>query len=1262
MRRPPPLLALLVLFAATIAAGEEPRDHGWVPRERALAAAAAATTATCPDANEVLLDAEVLVRAEADGTYVQWHEEWVKILTEQGRRARTTLSSSFTIPYQTAADCRVPLVEIVRPDGTTVAIDVAAHSQVMTDPDGMGANIFNPNDKVIRINVPDLAVGDVLHFVMYDRIVKPRMPGTFSDLTVFEDERPIVRLAVEYDLPGEVPLRSVALLAPVGGTVTPEERAADGRRVYRWLAREVPRFFPEPDMPPAHTVCQRLLVSTIPDWQTVSRWYWELSEPHLAADAAITAQVAELTAGAPDDAARIRAIFTFVAQQIRYLGLTLEAEAPGYEPHDAADTFSRRHGVCRDKAALLVAMLRAAGFTAYPTLIHSGPKKDAAVPMPWFNHAIVAVRQPDGGDLLMDPTDETATDLLPAYLGDRSYLVATPTGDPLRTSPTPPAATNLVTITTTAALDATGALRAESVLTFAGINDNAYRGHFTRIRPERRRELFAQAVDAAATGARLERCEIVPADLADTATPLTVTLTFTAAGVPVTGDGRGDLALLRLPLLGTGVGMVNFILDRTGLVERRFPLVTGVACGVREDLTMTVDPALGRISRAPGFVACQEPGVEHAVTAGIEEDRLRVAGHFLLTQVEYPPADYQGLRRALAAVEQNLRRAPVLDRVVAPPPAADLAVEEDVLTVDLADAHTWTETRHVRQRIRTYAGKKRTSEILLAYTEGWETAEVLSGTVTAPDGTIRKIAPSEINLMDQGWTGAAKRYPAGRILVANLPAVTEGSLIDYTWRRSKRDRPAFALRQSFGGFDPVTEQRLEVRLPPGGLPGLRTLVHQGTAGITHRRDEADGRTTLVWTVRDLPATRQERQLPPDWAWRPTVLLATGTWEEFAAARRAPLERSAAADTAVRARLPAILGAADTPADRIRAIRDFVATDIRAAGPGIDDLPLTAISPADTVLADGYGGSADRAVLLLALLRAAGFTADPVLSGNTPLPAALRERTALLPLPVFDTVLVRVRDPAGGRDFLLGDGDQYDDLTVCHHEGRPGLDLATGRFLPMVAPPDSGLREEYRIELDADGGARVAVVRNHHGTLAGGRRKLYAELTPELRDRHHQELVGEIAQAAVADGDLATRITEGRCEESFAVRIPGLAVRDGDLLYLALPASLRDLLDLATDQREGPLLVNRRLAVRRRITLVPPPGFAPVLLPQTVQGAAPFAGRLASSVTVGEREITVDYDAELEPLLLPAERCPEVISLLARLDHANTRTVMLRRQP
>jgi transglutaminase-like putative cysteine protease len=156
-------------------------------------------------------------------------------------------------------------------------------------------------------------------------------------------------------------------------------------------------MFDEPSMPPYDNVLQRLLVSTLPDWPAVSKWYWNLSQPHLdATSPELENKVAELTAGTTNDLEKIMALFYHVSGNIRYMGLTPEKDRPGFEPHDVRLTFEKNYGVCRDKAALLVAMLREAGLKAYPVLINVGGKLDPEVPR--LRRKITGQLSPDGPD------------------------------------------------------------------------------------------------------------------------------------------------------------------------------------------------------------------------------------------------------------------------------------------------------------------------------------------------------------------------------------------------------------------------------------------------------------------------------------------------------------------------------------------------------------------------------------------------------------------------------------------------------------------------------------------------------------------------------------------------------------------------------------------------------------------------------------------------------------------------------------------------
>jgi len=68
----------------------------------------------------------------------------------------------------------------------------------------------------------------------------------------------------------------MALKDPVEGTVTYSTYECGDQIIYRWETANVPGFYPEPGMPPSYTVVQRLLVSTLPDWNAISIWYWAL--------------------------------------------------------------------------------------------------------------------------------------------------------------------------------------------------------------------------------------------------------------------------------------------------------------------------------------------------------------------------------------------------------------------------------------------------------------------------------------------------------------------------------------------------------------------------------------------------------------------------------------------------------------------------------------------------------------------------------------------------------------------------------------------------------------------------------------------------------------------------------------------------------------------------------------------------------------------------------------------------------------------------
>jgi transglutaminase-like putative cysteine protease len=1228
-----PTILFLLSALACVAAPDALLD-----RDAVLRAAAEVTAERYPNADDALVDNAIRSRYEPDGRAVTFDDEYIKVLTEKGRREAMTRSVHFTLPYSTAV---VHRAEIIRPDGTVRSVDLASQSRVMVDPGQMSANIYNPNALIRQVSLPDVEIGDLVHFFIEYRLLKPRVPNTWSDYSVLEYTSPIRRLTLEVDAPRALPLATIALKDEVEGTVEYALERRGERDLHRWVARDVPRMYREPNMPPLHTVVQRLLVSTIPDWPAISRWYWTLSKPRLdAITPDMEDKVRELTEGADGDDQIIERLFRFVAQQVRYMGITTEEEAPGYEPHDVCVTFRNRYGVCRDKAALLVSMLRLAGLDAFPVLIHTGPKKDEDVPQPFFNHAITAVLRDDGSYTLMDPTDENTRVLRPSYLDNKSYLVARPDGDELRTSPVSPAEDNLVRIRTAARLARGGGLKAESTLHFEGVNDGVYRNFLARRKPEERRRFFESRLESALPGAEITAFRLEPDDLRDLDAPLRAILSFEAASwIPE----RGDRALLPFIRLGDGLGVVNFILGGTGLDERTYPLFTEIPCGVDETFTVLDEADIIRDTRWPA------PATHDIGTALFEQSfeggdgGWTARSRFALTAVEFDPAQYRALKQWRKDVEVERRRRPVarIDRGVSREP--DIAIREECTEIEWTAPGAWTVHREQTMEVLTYAGKKRFAEIRLSFNPAWESVELVGADIVGPDGERHAVVEEEMNLMDAAWSGGAPRYPAAKTLVINLPGVQVGSVITTRIRRTQWDRPFFSLAEVFAGDEPAERRKLIVRAAAGLDPAIRESLH-GLVDAS-RAERADGSIEYRWEAVKVEARERELMTPPAWSFLPSVLLSAGNWTSYAAAIRDQLSRAAAGQTATSAKARELTEGLASDLERVRAIRDFVAVKIRAAGPPLPDLPLEAITPADRTLADGYGNDADRAVLLAAMLREVGFEPEWLLaaSNGSALPELLEPMIEAPQRPYFGTVLVRVR--ADGQSIVLNDTDQYAPLGSTPHDGKPALAM-DGSIELLAAPEGRRDRTEtvYDIVLDSDGSAVLSRTRAFRGMDMAAMHKLYAEMPPEEQRRHTQELIASVSQSAELMGELRTAFGGDVGSESFRVRIPRYAIRTGEFLQTRLPRTLPPLMPLPADRRAHPFhrgkSDRRRIETRFRVT--DPAAEAVILPPDADWRTVPEAGRLrVKTRRAADGAWVVEQESRFAEAIIPAVRCDEL---------------------
>lgn len=1228
------------------------------------------TLAKYPDAESVLVAEHARTEYQADGSFVTWDEDYVKVLTEAGRKAAER-EFSYNVFY---GGMEIISAEVIKADGEIIKYDPKLISKEQVDRSQMEANIYDPNDKVTVAALPGVEIGDTIRFFVKRWESKPRMQGCYSDWSVLEAETPIRHVIYEYMAPKDHPLKSKALLGEIKGTVTATEQAEGDKIHYVWTGRDIPQAFPEPAMPELQTVGQRLLVGTVADWKDVSRWYYSIYKGHLAKTTpGIKVKTKALTAKATTEKEKIEVIFKFVSQQIRYMGITTEQASPGYEPHDVDITFENRYGVCRDKAALLTAMLNEAGIPAFPVLIMVGEKLDREVPSASFNHAITAARTREGEYVLMDSTNESSADLMPEYLYNRSYLVATPEGDTLMTSPVAPVEDNMALAKTDVKLADDGSATGTTVVDMLGINDVSYRGALAEMKPDDIRRSFEGSVKSMVAGATVTSFKLEPQDMQDINRNLRISIGWSVPSILVTGGGA---AQLELPFVGYGFGEAMQVLGQSmQLDKRRFPLNLDMTCGVREDVTLTLPPTLVKPISLPQYENTENKNFSLTQTITCDAALLKASIDIRLKSPCVEPADYLVLKQAMSRLEANNRQQPIFslqgsitparhiaEAVPNTPVTSDVEILKSRSDVRVQNASTWSTRQEVKQKILTYGGKKSNSELKFDFNPIWESVQIEYARVTQNDGTVRKLQPQEINTLDASWVASAPRYAGGKTLVVSLPGVEVGSTVEYAVKTTMKDQPMFHSAHTFTSPDAVKVTEFSYDLPEHLNPALvMDFPKEG-----HLTDVVKGgRRKLTFKWRDIKPQASEREAPPAWEDAPNFAMSTGKWSDYAVEVGAQVAPRLENQPAGIAKAGDLLASITEPLAKITAIRDFVARQIRHSDLGFTEFPLAvAFSPADVTLKDGYGHSADCAILLQVMLKAAGFESELALASDT-----VREPTLLkrfLDLPEngsFNNLVCRVKHPATGEWLPLDLLSQYAPIGATRLDHQPGYTL-DGKPFTWSAPADMKDLDDTRIalDIDAEGTALITCTKRHHGAAHEEFVAKYSEMTPEARKREFQGLVSDIAQNAMPQGDLVSDFTyPGKLE--YTVRVPHYAVKNGVGIYFDLPEMPQQWVTTSSNTRQRALLISGDSQSRVVWSVTAPGGLKPVIKPETFDWAGPAnfgSARFTGEANQADGKTRLNYTLNLDthPTLVPASRYSELLEMNRRLGHASARRILL----
>ncbi len=517
------------------------------------------------------------VNVAADGKSTALRHYRVAVLTDRAIRQYAQDVSVYNLGYDTI---EVVAARVHLPGGQVVEVDTSAIKDVPMPAFG---KFFLDNVREKIITFPELQKGAEIEVILREVTREAPMDGQFDLTEYFQHSDPIMAKYVEVAVPERMELHWKAR----SGEIPYSKSTRDGVTTHVWSSAYIPQLVPEPGMPPTPEVTPQLLVTTVKDWETWSRWYNDLAETTMVANDEIRAMVNELTKDKRTADEKLRAIFYFVSNDIRYVETALTGRKAGYKPESAAVTFRNKYGVCRDKAALMVAMLREAGIRSDITLMNPSWKIDGEIPVDQFNHAVVAVHAGDS-TFYVDPTVEKTVEYMAANEQDRAVLVCNEQGEDLAWTPIEPSEKNLYQVSAASRLDESGTFHSDITISTRGLPDLALRGYLQSLPPEERENLFKRIVQGISPTAIIEQIEFT--DFMDFSMPVEIKLSFAAKDYSIPA---GKYAVFQAP---GQAGMLDLItgglLHGSELTARRFDLRLMTTFAVRGEETVTYPKGL----------------------------------------------------------------------------------------------------------------------------------------------------------------------------------------------------------------------------------------------------------------------------------------------------------------------------------------------------------------------------------------------------------------------------------------------------------------------------------------------------------------------------------------------------------------------------------------------------------------------------------------------------------------------------------------------
>ncbi len=318
---------------------------------------------------------------------------------------------------------------------------------------------FYDDSKEIGFIYPKLTKGSKTSLKLTYDIKNPRFLSAFY----FGDFYPIINNKVTIIADKNIQFTFKSFQLNNGTKITFKKKKKGTNYVYTWTTKNTKKFEIESNAPNYKTILPHI-IPIITSYQQNGKtkklldgveglysWYYSLVENinKEETDPALITLVEELTKGKESDIEKVKAIYYWTQQNIKYIAF--EYALGGFIPREANEVFQKKYGDCKDNSSILYKMLEIAGLQGNLTWIGTRkiPYTYEEVPTPAVDNHMILTYENKNNTYYLDATGRyTQLEYPSSFIQGKEALIANGNNFKVKKIPVVPAHLNKVVDTT----------------------------------------------------------------------------------------------------------------------------------------------------------------------------------------------------------------------------------------------------------------------------------------------------------------------------------------------------------------------------------------------------------------------------------------------------------------------------------------------------------------------------------------------------------------------------------------------------------------------------------------------------------------------------------------------------------------------------------------------------------------------------------------------------------------------------------------------